>query len=235
MKEFPTEGEELRKLLKVARKLPLNFGYNPGTTDDDDQFMALHKRKPPEVLGRIALHDGAGTKSAFGTLEVKGNIVVLTCEREIPQLAKRIKKLLRGNKLNLNVQVLDQSGNVIDAVIEEIEPLPDSDDDIENGESAEAETEHAPDSETPPSTAEPAIGQGVETGSAAIALAARLKALRAGLQSAPAPAAAKLERAFAAAVGLVRSGDLDKAASMIGMIETTLARVAPDTTPGTVS
>jgi hypothetical protein len=235
MKEFPTEGEELKKQLKLARKLPLNFGYNPGTTDDDDQFMALHKRKPPEVLGRIALHDGAGTKAAFGTLEVKGNIVMLTCEREIPQLAKRIKKLLRMNKMNLNVQVLDHSGNVIDAVIEEIEPLPESDDDIENGEAVEAETARAPDTEAPPRPSEPAIGQGAETGPAASELAARLKTLRSGLQSAPAPAAAKLERAFAAAVGLVRSGDLDKAASMIGMIETTLARIAPGTTPGTVS
>ncbi len=236
MKEFPTEGDELKKLLKFARKIPLNFGYNPGTTDDADQFLALHKRKAPEVLGRIALHDGAGTKSAFGTLSVNGNIVALHCERELPQLAKRVKKLLRLNKMNLNVQILDKSGTVIDSVIEDIEPDPALDDDTDNTETTEddaAESTSMPAAE--PAAAAPAAAAPSAGGQDARDLAVRLRSLQSGLQAAPGPAAAKLERAFTAAVGLVRAGDLEKAASMVAMIETTLARVAPGATTDAAS
>lgn len=229
MKEFPTEGEELKKLLQFARKIPLNFGYNPGTTDDAHQFLALHKRKAPEVLGRIALHDGAGTKSAYGTLTVNGNVLSLHCEREIPQLAKRVKKLLRLNKMNLNVQILDGSGKVIDAVIEDIEPVPgleDAADDTDGAEDDTSPTTTAPAAEHMREAA-PAVAVSPAAGPDARDLAARLRSLQSGLKTAPGPAVSKLERAYTAAVGLVRAGDLEKAASMIGMIETTLARVAP--------
>jgi hypothetical protein len=226
MKEFPVEGEQLKKLLKFARETPLAFGYNPGTTDDDDQFLALHKRKSPEVLGRIAMHDGAGTKAAFGMLSVTGNIVSLHCERALPQLAKRIKRLLRLNHMNLNVKVFDAEGNVVDEIIEDVEPgaAP---------EESKAETDNKATGQGQPDPAPPPPQSDSRT--EAMALAARLKAMQSRVQSAPAPAAAKLTRAYGSAVSLVRAGDLEKAGSMIAQIEAVLARVAPATSGDTAS
>lgn len=106
--DFPVAGADLKKLVKHARKVPVAFGYNPGT-DDDDQFLAVHKIKKPELLGKIARNEGAGTKSAFGTFTLQGNILTLKCEREVPTLAKRFKKLLRMNRINLNVEVFQET------------------------------------------------------------------------------------------------------------------------------
>jgi hypothetical protein len=35
--EFPVEGDKLRKLVKKSRQMPIPFGFNPGTSDEDDE------------------------------------------------------------------------------------------------------------------------------------------------------------------------------------------------------
>lgn len=69
MSKFPVEGPALKRLVKLSRKRPISFSYNPGT-DDSDQFLAEHKRKQPEMLEKIARNNGVGTKAAFGVFEV---------------------------------------------------------------------------------------------------------------------------------------------------------------------
>lgn len=137
MGEFQVSGSELKKLVNVMRKQPISFAFNPAKKIDDDYF-GLHRTKPAKTIGREAKDEGEGDKYAFGTAKVEGKILSLTCERVIPSLAKKLKRYLKSQKVMLNVEVLDASGNVLES---DIEDLPD---DAEMEEEAESVEEASP-------------------------------------------------------------------------------------------
>lgn len=121
MSELAHTTDELKGLLKVARKKPVSFGLNLGKQDSEHYFL-LDRRKKPEMLGRTAKAEGPGKKFACGTAEVDGKILNLTCIKVIPAIAKKLKKFLKSQKITLNVQILDEDGTVLES---EIEQLPD--------------------------------------------------------------------------------------------------------------
>jgi hypothetical protein len=130
--EFPVSADKLRKLVKKSRQMPIAFGFNAGTSDDDDEYLAAHERKAPELMGKIAKTEGAGTKSAYGTFVAEGSEMKLTCFQTIGQLAKKFKKYLKVNKITLNVIVMDPDGNVIDSDVEVLENWFVDDDDADD-------------------------------------------------------------------------------------------------------
>lgn len=146
--EFPVSAEKLRKLVKKSRQMPIAFGFNAGTSDDDDEYLAAHERKAPELMGKIAKTEGAGNKSAYGTFVAEGSEMKLTCFQTIGQLAKKFKKYLKVNKITLNVIVMDPDGNVIDSDVEVLQDWF-----REEGDDDEAESQKAP-----PQAARPAAG-----------------------------------------------------------------------------
>ncbi|MFT7060660.1 MAG: hypothetical protein ACJASV_003184, partial [Pseudorhodobacter sp.] len=87
MGEFAVEGAELKRLIKIARKAPISFGFNPGKSDEDT-FLGLDRVKQPKVLGKAAKEEGDGNKYSFGTAVVDGKVMRLTCLRELPNMAK---------------------------------------------------------------------------------------------------------------------------------------------------
>lgn len=121
MSELAHTTDELKGLLKVARKKPVSFGLNLGKQDSEHYFL-LDRRKKPEMLGRTAKAEGPGKKFACGTAEIDGKVLNLTCIKVIPAIAKKLKKFLKSQKITLNVQILDADGTVLDA---DIEQLPD--------------------------------------------------------------------------------------------------------------
>ena len=125
MGSFDVRGGDLKKLIKLAKKQPVTFAYNPGSGPKDDYF-GMDRRKPAKVVGKAAKDEGAGTKAAFGTAAVEGKVLMLTCIKTVPSMAKKLKKYLLSEKVRLNVQVLDEAGQVLEAEIEE--DLPDDPD-----------------------------------------------------------------------------------------------------------
>lgn len=119
---------DLQPLLKLARKQPVAFAFNPGKSDNEHYFN-MDRRKNPAVLGKVAKTEGPGVKFSFGTVEIDGKLLNLTCEKTLPAMAKKVKKYLKSLKISLNVQVLDASGNVIDS---DVEDLPD-DETVDDG------------------------------------------------------------------------------------------------------
>lgn len=220
--EFPIDSDKLRKLIKKSRSMPIGFGYNDGTNDDDDEFLAAHPRKDPEMLGKIAKSEGAGTKSAYGTFRVDGSEVHLTCFRSTPQLAKKFKKYLKKNKITLNVVVLDPSGAVIDSDVEKLDDWfreeEDANDLAEDAADAVAELVEAG-------------GTGAVEGAAApdteaASLAARLRMLQPKVAAAPPAFAERLMTAFKAVIALIRSGQTGPAGATLGQIEAIMAKLA---------
>jgi hypothetical protein len=212
-------GDKLKKLIKKSRSMPIPFGFNPGTSDDDDEFLMAHPRKPPELMGKIALTEGAGTKSAFGTFAISDSEVHLCCFRVIPMLAKKFKKYLKVNKIKLNVVVMDPDGNILESDIEELDDWFREEGDDEDDEPAApaAQAPGAP-AAAPPPKADPLQAL-------AGLLTDRLKVIQPRIQAAPGPVAQKLAVLFKTAVGQIRGGQMREGAATITSIEALLARV----------
>ncbi|MEW2914960.1 hypothetical protein [Leisingera sp. JC11] len=151
MGAFDVRGGELKKLIKLAKKQPVTFAYNPGSGPKDDYF-GMDRRKPAKVVGKAAKDEGVGTKAAFGTATVEGKVLSLTCIKTVPSIAKKLKKYLLSEKVRLNVQVLDESGKVLEAEIEE--DLPDDPDLAEEGASQQTGTPQ-PEAKQPEQKEEP--------------------------------------------------------------------------------
>lgn len=221
--DFPVQGDKLKKLIKKSRQMPIPFGFNPGTSDDDDEYLAAHARKAPEVLGKMALNEGAGTKSSFGTFAVDGSEVHLTCFRTIPQLAKKFKKYLKRFKITLNCLVMDPDGNIIDSDVETLDEWFQEVDDRQDeaAEAAEAAAEEADEAEADDSGIDPAD------------LATRLRALQPKVTAAPPNLLDRVAAGFKGAVGLIKEGKLEKASIAIAQLEAVMARLAalPKTAP----
>lgn len=228
--DFPIDSEKLRKLIKKSRSMPIGFGYNDGTNDEDDEFLAAHARKDPEMLGKIAKSEGAGTKSAYGTFRVDGSEVHLTCFRSTPQLAKKFKKYLKKNKITLNVVVLDPSGAVIDSDVEQLDDWFREEEDASDlaDDAAEAIEELVEAGGTGADGAAPAAGADAE----AATLAARLRTLQPKVAAAPPAIADRLMTAFKAVIALIRAGQTAQAGGTLGQIEAILAKLAAQPAPG---
>ncbi len=230
MAELKVEGGELKKLILLGKKKPLNFGFCPGNKDAEHTF-AIHRKMKPKMLGEAARKEGVGKKLAYGTFTVKGKVLFLTCMREIPTMAKLVKKYLKTQKLTMNVVILDESGKELES---DVEPLPEdpewdqaeanSETDLEDDDAVQAQDDVDDSDETDTNDA------AAETA----ALAARLKAIQPDIAGLETDQAAKLKKAAAMAISQIKSGDLAKASATIGAVEgaiTKLQATAPQATP----
>lgn len=106
----PDEKEDLKSMLKIAKKRPLNFAL---CLDNDpaETVLLLHRRKAPEILLRRAQALGDTAKLALGRFSVKGKVVVLECDNDAPaNCARQLRLFLREIGASLQVQVTDPSG-----------------------------------------------------------------------------------------------------------------------------
>ncbi len=199
MSDMKVEGADLKAMVKVSRKGPIGFAFNPGKSDSE-HFLAMHRKRPGALLGKEAKKEGPGVKVAFGTCLTNGKDLELTCERTVPALAKVLKKYLKSQKVSLNVKVLDADGNVLD-------------EDIDEGDAPEEAAEAAtPDADGP-------------TGDTS-ALVARVKAAQAALARVPEEIAAKLKPALVQVAGSLKAGDTGGAGDGLDKIEAVLAKLA---------
>jgi len=205
MSDMKVEGASLKKIVKVARKQPVNFGFNPGS-NDSEHYLAAHRKKNAVMVGKDAKTEGPGVKYAFGTMLLEGKSLKLTCEREVPKLAKTLKKYLKSQKITLNVEVFDMEGNSIDSDVEE--GLPDDPDLADDDDAAQDSAQKD----------DPAEKNQLE------ALAKRLAALKAQIQKLPPKMAEKLSAAFSKAVGFYKAKDVKSSMGIIVQIEAAIKK-----------
>ncbi len=103
---------ELKKFLKLGRSRPMTFAFCPAGGQEEPLFAA-HRRKKPEVLGKSARKEAEQTKFACGTFSVDGKTMVLTCEKVIPGMAQKLKKMFRQQKVPLEVKLMGADGQEI--------------------------------------------------------------------------------------------------------------------------
>ncbi|MFD3190501.1 hypothetical protein ACFMPD_09535 [Sedimentitalea sp. HM32M-2] len=229
MADLKVEGAELKKLVKLGKKRALSFGFCPGAKNE--HTLLIDRRKSPEMLGKLARQEGSSPKVAFGTFEVKGRTMEMTCGRTVPQMAKVLKKYLKSQKTLVNVVILDADGNTLDSDVEDLPPDPTMED-AEAPAAAGAEPAAEPAAAAPEADgeAEAPAPADTETGGDgagdAAALAARLKALQPAILAAEGAAADKLKQVMAAAIGQVKSAALEQADQTITALENAVAKLS---------
>lgn len=220
MADLKLEGAELKKMVKLGKKRPLYYAFCPGPKNA--HTLLIDRRKGPEMLGKLARQVGEGNKVAFGTFEVKGRVMEMTCVRTVPQMAKLLKKYLKTQKTLVNVVILDVDGNTLDSDVEDLPPDPSMDETEGGATGAVAEDQTG---QAPPEAA--------ETQSDAAALAARLKALQPAIAAANEDAGEKLKKVMAGAVAQIRSSAFEQADKSITALETAVAKLAQAVRPDT--
>ena len=121
MADYEATGEELEKLIRLGRRRSMPFAFCPANGEDESLF-ATHRKKKPELIAKSARKASGQTKVAFGYFTVEKKTLNLVLHRELPQIAKRLKKHLRRERLWLNIRIFDLLGNELESDIEEIPP-----------------------------------------------------------------------------------------------------------------
>jgi len=228
MSEFGVAGGELKKMIKVAKKGPIPFGFNPGK-NEEEAYLGMHRTKAPAMLGKDAKESGEGGKFSFGTAKVEGKVLQLTCQRELPGMAKRLKKYLKSQKVMLNVEILNADGELLESDIEE--DLPDDPDLMDDDEQGAPPAAPPPMPEAPVAAApqEP-VAEPQEAAPDASAVTKRLGAIRGRIQALPPESASRVVKPFQQVVEMLKAGEVDRAAAGADKLEaalTTLENAAP--------
>jgi hypothetical protein len=211
MADIALNGDELKKLVKIAKKRDLNFAYCPGNDPKEDVFV-LHRKKKPELMGRVARAEGTGSKLAFGTARVKGRLMSRTCDREMPQTAKKLKKFLKFEKVPMNVLVMDKDGNVLEEDVEDLpeDPELDSDDDDDADENAETSDNKE---------------AGADNGARLKQLTGRAQEVKTSIDDLAPDAKAAMSKGFTVVLSALKGKDLDKADTTLTKLEAAVEKL----------
>lgn len=225
MGDIALRGPELKKMVAMAKKRDLNFAYCPGNDPKEDVFV-LDRKKKPEVIGRVARGEGTGTKIGYGTAKVKGKVMLLTCERELPQISKKLKKFLKFESIPMNIVVLDLSGNVLE---EDVEDLGDDGDDDDDDGSAASDEVTQDDAETADKAAQEEQASSNDDDDSAAQmrqLKARAAQIQSGIKAVQGDAQGPLVKGFKAGVTAMQGGQLAQADEVFTKLEAAIDKVA---------
>ncbi len=193
-KEYVVSGDELKKLVRLGRKRPMPFAFCPSVGEDVSLF-ATHRKKSAKRIGKATKEDSGQTKVAWGTFVIVDRVMVLTCERELPSIAKKLKKHMRAERLPLNIRVLDATGKELES---DIEDLSGEDDPFADLDAKDAGGDH---------------------------LQTRLAALKDSVLDAAGIAGDRLRDLFAAALRATEAGSRDKAQKLVALVEADVRRL----------
>ncbi|MEX0367240.1 MAG: hypothetical protein AB3N22_14285 [Ruegeria sp.] len=217
MAEERLTGPQLKKMVKLGKKMAIQFGYAPHK-DMEATVLLVHRRKPPPMLGKAARKMAEAKKFSFGTFQVKGKIVEMTCERLVPMMAKTVKRYLKSNKIHVNVVIMGPDGSVVESDISDLPDDPEWDEGDEPVDGAPAE-EEAPEAEPDPDAERKKE------------LTSRVQAVQPRVAEVRGDAGKRLKEVMLGAIEKIRAGDLDGADKSIRAVEQALDKLesaAPD-------
>ena len=187
---MPSEDEiaDLKALITVARKMPVNVGLCLGKKPADS-VVKIDRKRAPEALMREAKKAGETSKVAAGTLSIEGRNGVFHCVTAPPSgLGKALRGFFKSIGLNFELEVIKPDGQAEEEGAED--------------EAAPTETPTETHAETPP-----ASGPGPR------AVAGQLQALKAAITGIGGKMAEPMLAALGKIVDLLKSGKVAEAAS----------------------
>ena len=103
-KEKEKDAQHLKKMLKMARKGPINFGIALGKDDESLAFLA-HQARNPKSLRKKAREETGNSKGAHGEMTVDGKDLVFVCQDSPPgPIVKAMRLFLKDLKVPLRAE-----------------------------------------------------------------------------------------------------------------------------------
>jgi hypothetical protein len=96
----------LKKFMKLGKSRSLTFAFVPASGQEEPLFT-IHRRKKPDTLGKTARKEAEQTKVAYGRLTVEGKVLTLACDKVVPGMEKKLAKMLRKEKVQMEVKVAE--------------------------------------------------------------------------------------------------------------------------------
>lgn len=105
-KDKEKDAQHLKKMLKMARKRPINFGISLGKGDESLAFLS-HQARDPKSLRKKAREETGNSKGAHGEMTVDGKNLVFACQDSPPgPIVKAMRLFLKDLKVPLRAEFL---------------------------------------------------------------------------------------------------------------------------------
>lgn len=103
---------DFEALIRAVRKRPYNFAWLKSA---EGMVLQAHKRRPVEMLMRLAKAQGGLSRGGWGTMFLEGKTLALTCTEDPPTtFAKSARVYLKDQSQNYRVVVRSPSGETVD-------------------------------------------------------------------------------------------------------------------------
>ena len=113
MGKYSLVGPELKKKIEQARNSEMSFAYCPDVGSKG--AFSIDRQKDAKILGDKLKSETNGKQVGFGKVSIEGQVMSLTCEKKtVGDMAKKLKDLLKAEKVQLQVKILDPGGNALD-------------------------------------------------------------------------------------------------------------------------
>ncbi|MBP1852325.1 hypothetical protein [Rhizobium halophytocola] len=92
-------------MIDRAKAEPMSFAYCGGK-DPGASALLLSRKKSGKSMSMAAKEASGGGKVAYGSLQLAGNVLNLTCERGFSGAARSMMQFLKAEKIPLSVKVI---------------------------------------------------------------------------------------------------------------------------------
>ncbi|MCW1919917.1 hypothetical protein NX862_14245 [Rhodobacter sp. KR11] len=214
---MPSEDEiaDLKALITVARKMPVNVGLCLGKKPADS-IVKIDRKRAPEALMREAKKEGETAKVAAGTLTIEGRSGVFHCVTAPPSgLGKSLRAFFKAIGINFDLEIIKPDGQAEgeedDAEEPTTAPSPTA-----PGPTAPSPTAPSPTAPGAPPSSSPSSGPSPEappSGPDPRAVAEQLKSLKAAITDIGGKMAETMLAALGKIVDLLKTGKVAEASS----------------------
>jgi hypothetical protein len=111
------ETADLKKVLKKLKTRTMYFAYAPPAGSEGEPVFTIHPRKKPAALGKAVKkekkeNEEPGNKLSFGTIALQDDVLVLTCEKEVSGMDKKLAKMFREKRVKVEFKIIGRGGEV---------------------------------------------------------------------------------------------------------------------------
>ena len=108
----------LKKFLKKLKTRTMFFAYAPPAGSEGEPVFTIHPRKKPAALGKAVKkekkdNEEPGNKLAFGTIALQEDVLVLTCEKEVSGMQKKLAKMFREKRVKIEIKIIGRGGGEV--------------------------------------------------------------------------------------------------------------------------
>ncbi len=108
----------LKKILKKLKTRTMFFAYAPPAGSEGEPVFTIHPRKKPAALGKAVKkekkeNEEPGNKLSFGTIAMQEDGLVLTCEKEVSGMQKKLAKMFREKRIKIEFKIIGRGGGEV--------------------------------------------------------------------------------------------------------------------------